>query len=292
MGDRFVLVRLVSDDDGRADFGRQAMRNVGLENAMRSELAKVVRELIDGIQPEVEVTLTETEIDTLLNLADLVTRARTAVQRDFQGNPEFAHDLEMPTRFAKQLVQIVRGALAIGMSRSAALRVATRCARDTMPPLRRLIVGDVARHSRTFTADVVKRLQLPRQTVDRSLQELQLLKLLAVDEEPMPTQLNPDRVRWVYSLAPAINRDVTLRATAARQNSPDMSQGAGSDNPTPENSPDMSQGAGSEQLGWPEDTQGAEINTCQESGCDRQGRLYPSGIWCRHHRPHSERNKR
>jgi hypothetical protein len=41
-------------------------------------------------------------------VADLVTAARTAVERDYQGNPTSAHALEMPTRFAKQLTQVIR----------------------------------------------------------------------------------------------------------------------------------------------------------------------------------------
>jgi hypothetical protein len=243
MGDRFVLVRLDSGDS-RADFGRQAMRNVGQEPVMRANLAKVVRELIDSINPDTEATLADAEVETLLSLADLVTRARTAVQRDFQGNPEFAHDLEMPTRFAKQLVQVVRGAQVIGLSPQAALRVAMRCARDTMPPLRRVIVGDVARHPRSSTREVVKRLQMPRQTVDRALQEMQLLRLLVVEDEPAPTERDPERARWVYSLAPDIDAAVVRKVTAVHgiaENSPGMSQGgAGSapDGPQQEAEPE------------------------------------------------------
>ena len=50
--------------------------------------------------------LGDTEVEQLLNAADIVTMARSAVERDYRGNIEFAHDPEMPTRFAKQLVQL------------------------------------------------------------------------------------------------------------------------------------------------------------------------------------------
>jgi hypothetical protein len=59
-----------------------------------------------AVAAEPEPGLTEGEMSQLLGLADLVTRARTPVERDYQGNPAFAHALEMPTRFAKQLVQL------------------------------------------------------------------------------------------------------------------------------------------------------------------------------------------
>jgi len=115
-------------------------------------LAVVLHPVQDGAE-------TAPEIDVLLSLADLVTRARTAVQRDFQGNPEFAHDLEMPTRFAKQLVQIVRGALAIGMSREAALRVGGTYTPDPMSipfeaPARQLLARAYARPGRFVTTPV------------------------------------------------------------------------------------------------------------------------------------------
>jgi hypothetical protein len=58
------------------------------------------------------------------------------------------------------------------------------------------VLLDVAAHPDTATSEVVKRLQLPRKTVDRVLQELHLLGLLVVDEIAYG-----DKVRWIYSLA-------------------------------------------------------------------------------------------
>jgi hypothetical protein len=53
--------------------------------------------------------LSEWELDRLLAAADLVTLARTAVDFADNGDVIDAHAPEMPTRFAKQLVQAVRG---------------------------------------------------------------------------------------------------------------------------------------------------------------------------------------
>lgn len=136
-------------------------------------------------------------------MADLVTRARTAVERDYQGNPMFAHGLEMPTRFAKQLVQIMQGGLSLGMSRAYAMQTAERCARDTMPPIRRTVLADIGLHPDSFTPDVADRVQIPKTTVDRTLQELQLLGLLRVEHIPYG---DSERIRWMYSLAPGIDQ--------------------------------------------------------------------------------------
>ena len=78
--------------------------------------------------------------------------------RRHHGDVIDAHAPEAPTRFAKQLSQIVRGAVAIGLSRAEALRLAIRCGRDSMPPLRLAILEDVATFPGTATRDVRKRL--------------------------------------------------------------------------------------------------------------------------------------
>lgn len=205
MGDRFVLVRLRTGDHRRAA-GLQSMANVGSETEMRSYLATVTGKLLataaDSLAGEAEPALDDAEMNELLGLADLVTRARTPVERDYQGNPAWAHGLEMPTRFAKQLVQIARGGVLLGLDRHTAMRVAARCCHDTMPPLRRIVLADVAGHPHSFTPDVADRVQIPKTTVDRTLQELQLLGLLEVQHIKYG---EADRVRWVYSLAPGID---------------------------------------------------------------------------------------
>lgn len=196
MGDRFVLVRFDSRENRHAA-GLQALKNVNREAEMRSELTNAVGRLLDVVDTSTSATsLTDAEMLELLELADVVTLARTAVERDYQGDVLQAHAPEMPTRFAKQLAQLARGGLALGMSRDDALKVAVRCAGDTMPPMRLKVLLDVSDNARSLTKDVVKRVQLPRKTVDRLLQELHLLGLLEVDEEPYGNS-----TRWRYSLA-------------------------------------------------------------------------------------------
>jgi predicted transcriptional regulator len=213
MGDRFVLVRLRTGDHRRAA-GRQAMANVGGEVQMRARLAEVTGKLLAGaaacVSAEPEPGLTEAEMGSLLGMADLVTRARTPVERDYQGNPAFAHALEMPTRFAKQLVQIAHGGLLLGIGRETAMRVAARCCHDAIPPLRRIVLADIAAHPDSFTPDVADRVQMPKTTVDRTLQELQLLGLLVVYHVPYGES---SRIRWMYALAPGIDRGDLAKCT-------------------------------------------------------------------------------
>lgn len=216
MGDRFLLVRLSADAEGRRSAGLRAMRNVGSETEMRRELQAEVKKLLGRVKTAPALELTDDETDSVFGLADLVTRARTAVEKDFKGNPLFAHALEMPTRLAKQIVQLGRGALALGMTRDQAMTVVERCAADTMPPLRMRVLADIAEHAGSTTADVVKRLQLPRATVDRLLQELHLLELLVVDEIQWGQS-----VRWIYSLAADVSTTALKKLTGNVTTGPD-----------------------------------------------------------------------
>ena len=160
---------------------------------------RVHRDVIDAVDGT-GTDLTDGETDRLLAAADLVTLARTGVDYDYRGDVIDAHAPEMPTRFAKQLAQVVRGGVAISMDRRAALQLAVRCARDSMPPLRLAILLDIAAHPYSRTADVQKRLGKPRATVDRQLQALQILDVLDVAEQT--TALG---TVWVYHLAAGVD---------------------------------------------------------------------------------------
>lgn len=198
MGDRFVLVRMDSSTD-RAGSGRQALRNVGREVTMRADLATAVGKVLAAVDPSRVSPLGEDVETLLIDLADVVTRSRTAVERDQIGRVVDAHAPEAPTRLLKQLVQIVRGGLAVGMDLDAAVRVAARAAGDTMPPLRLLVLADVAAFPSTRCSEVTKRVQRPRSTVDRILQELQVLGLLSFDTFE-------DETAWRYDVAGGIDR--------------------------------------------------------------------------------------
>jgi len=189
---------------GRLVAGRQAISNTGHETTMRAELAAVVGGVLAGVDPSAAVEPTDDERERLLAAANVVTLARTGVDYDYRGDVIDAHAPEAPTRFAKQLAQVFRGAIAIGISREAALRLVIRCARDSMPPLRLAILADVAAHSGTLTRDCRQRLDKPRVTVDRQLQALHMLGLLTCTEEDGEHRGQPV-THWRYRLAPDID---------------------------------------------------------------------------------------
>jgi hypothetical protein len=183
MGDRFVCIR--SDSNiGRLEGGKHAIRNAGKEAEIRKELAAAVAGVVNKIKINVNeaIEISEQEQTTILEAANIVTLARTGVERDYKGDVIDVHAPEMPTRFAKQLTLIMRGAIAIGMGRDKALSLAIRCARDSMPQLRLQTLHDVATHPGAPVIEIRKRLQKPRLTVDRTLQALHILGLLECEE--------------------------------------------------------------------------------------------------------------
>lgn len=205
MGDRFVLLRMDSTKNRLAG-GRQAIANTGSEAAMRADLSSAVAAVLaQQVSTTPELTDFRTRFaradrnatgdgkrtdgeaehygvgEILLAAANLVTLGRTAVIRDNNQNVVDRHEPEMPTRFAKQLAQIVRGGVSIGMSEFRAVGLAIRCARDSMPPIRLAILTDLAAHPDSRPAQVEARLQKPKRTILRELEALHMLGMVVLN---------------------------------------------------------------------------------------------------------------
>jgi hypothetical protein len=209
MGDRFVLIRIYSNV-GRKQSGKHAIRNTGSEEQMRKELADAVGGLIAHACID-DVPVLEDEETELLNASDIVTMARTGVERDYRGDVAYAHAPEMPTRFAKELTQMVRGGVAVGMSRKRAMQLAIRCARDSIPPLRLEILLDIAVNPGSRPTDVRKRITKPWTTTKREMEALQMLGILLCKEETIEAEEGQkEKTTWLYSLAPTFDRRTLL----------------------------------------------------------------------------------
>jgi hypothetical protein len=209
MGDRFVLLRIDSNV-ARSRSGLRSIGNTGNEVQMRKELADAVGGVVAGSCTEAS-SLTDEEAQQLVKAADIVTLNRTAVERDYQGNVVNSHAPEMPTRYAKQLAQILRGAIAVGMSRKRGMQLAIRCARDSIPPLRKDIILDVAVHPDTNPGAVRKRLNKPWHTIRREMEALNMLGTLICEEDTIAGfGGGQDKTIWRYRLAPEFDRETLL----------------------------------------------------------------------------------
>jgi hypothetical protein len=96
------------------------------------------------------------------------------------------------------------------MPRAEAVRLAYRVARDSVPPLRLPVLLDVSAHPDTTLSDVRRRLDKPRATIDRQLQALHALEVLACREGSSDGR----GTAWHYTLAESIDANAikSLRA--------------------------------------------------------------------------------
>ena len=85
------------------------------------------------------------------------------------------------------------------------MRLAIRCARDSMPPLRLAIIDYLAANPRSFTTEVRNGIDKPRTTVDRQLQALHMLGAVVCEEE-----VGDKGTPWRYSLHEGIDPSTLL----------------------------------------------------------------------------------
>jgi DNA-binding transcriptional ArsR family regulator len=198
MGDRFALVRTDSATNRHAT-GLQALNTVGREQDMRRELAAAVGTVLSDVNTDVQAP--EWMLEPLLAAADLVTLARTAVERDYKGEVIDGNAPEAPTRFAKMLLQLVRGHLALGGTEAEALNVALRVAHDSVPPRRLELMRTVEQNpGRTYTA-LARLTGIPRSTARREMDALQMLGLVCIDTEEWANRNGEEGQKWLYTLA-------------------------------------------------------------------------------------------
>jgi hypothetical protein len=216
MGPRFVTIRS-SAHTGRVTAGGRSIKNAGTESAIRKEISRAVAALIaDARLHPRDAMLDQDEEDKLVAAADIVTRARTGVEVDYQGNVIDAHEPEMPTRFVKQLVLIFRGALAIGLDRPPAMALALRCARDSIPPIRFTVLKDLADHDieDCRVSTIAKRLRRPWSTIRRTLEALYVLGLVnyvETDKDDTDDDAKDNHKTLHYALAADVDL-TTLKA--------------------------------------------------------------------------------
>jgi hypothetical protein len=182
LGPRFLLLRLHYSQAERPNVARRALRLAQQKPEMRCELAEATAAFLAHLPPE-PPDLDSDIRDWLVDLADLVTRARSPVTRErgggaLQGVPE----PEVPARFALQLYALAQGLVLVGGGtalNTADRRRLARVAWDGIPVLRRTVLHVLAQVSSPLgTQAVATTVQCPETTVRRTLEDLQVLKLV------------------------------------------------------------------------------------------------------------------
>jgi Domain of unknown function (DUF3854) len=188
MGDRFLCVR--PRHKSRESFGKRAFAGAGDEIETRATLAQSVRSLFNT---PLVAPLPVPDDGLLVDVADLVTLARSPIQRNRRGDLELILAPEMPGRFVKALAGLWGGLTALGCDRETAWRVVMRCAFDSMPRIRRRVLEVLAAAGGWIeTGPVRSKTRLPRMTALRALEDLHAHELV----EREATTGGPKGDRW------------------------------------------------------------------------------------------------
>ncbi len=171
MGERFLLCRLpIADEDAQA---QRALDHVGHEGAMRLELSNAVRDLF-GLTALDGTPLEATDREQLINLATLVVRCRSAVERDnYSRDIELIPDAEAPGRFVTTIARLLCGLRAIGADKETCWHVINKVALDSMPALRWTLIDVLANAVEPIdTTKIGIQTGYPSTTTRRALEDL------------------------------------------------------------------------------------------------------------------------
>jgi hypothetical protein len=187
MGTRWLFVRLARADLDR--IGASALLHMGREPEMRDELARATMGLLYHLPGEPHPV--EPVQAKLIALANMVSQARSPVQRDYRGEIELVLDAEAPTRVVKQLGMLWRACGMLGLDEAGSWEVVSRAGLDSIPKLRgavlRALVGQDEALDTTTVGTLVDH---PTRSTRRALEDLTAHGVL--------TRISPGRGRADY----------------------------------------------------------------------------------------------
>jgi hypothetical protein len=192
LGERFVLYRIhVTDPKAQA---RRRIANRGKERQMRDELGGAAQAVLTGIDSDTAPRAVDgVEVDRLVELSTFVVQARTAVERDgYQREVEVLPEPEAPGRLVGALGAFLAGIEAVGADTTTAWRIVTKAAHDCIPHLRRLLLQALD-DGPAPASTLVTATGAPKATVDRTLEDLCLLHLVARTKSG-----DHDNSAWTY----------------------------------------------------------------------------------------------
>ena len=178
--------------------------------------------------------MTSTKSPTLVELATLVVRARSAVERDsYRREIELVAAPEAPTRLVIALNRLLAGLDAIGVDRPTSWQVVTKAALDSMPALRLAVlraleagqldtnaIATIVRHPATTTRRALEDLTahglVEQERQGEGLPHLWILSAFAAQglrtfpENPPPTYVDELKRQSGVSGTPHLNGQIAL----------------------------------------------------------------------------------
>jgi hypothetical protein len=176
MGERFLLYRM--PEVPRAEIARRSLARRGHEPELRARIRATVGDFLEQFQGCGQLPLPASFTEPLIVLADIVTRARSGVARDFNANLLYIPEAEAPTRLAKQLAQLGAAMLAIGAGEVEAWRLVRKAGWDSVPAVRCAVIDCLSKQSAPVTlATIQEETSLPERTAARVAEDIAVLRL-------------------------------------------------------------------------------------------------------------------
>jgi hypothetical protein len=181
LGQRFVQLRLPPED--RNVITTRALAMSGREGEIRAELREAMGSFVEGIDPSRQAFQPDLTAE-VVRISRYATQGRTGVERDgYSREIVVLPELEVPTRFAKALAALVSALIAMGYTVAEALEVAARVGRDSIPPVRAVVLGHMAGVDKATTPAIANATELPVNTVRLVAEDLTAIGLMRREGE-------------------------------------------------------------------------------------------------------------
>jgi hypothetical protein len=177
LGQRFMLLR--PRQPNRRKAGLRALENCSADGVkVHDTLAKSVHQFLARLPEDLPVLSTQRS-ETITELADLTTRARSAVERDGRSRElDYVPEPEMPARFARQLLSLARGVALVKGHRHVTgedMACVRRVALDSIPTARRRVLRELAGERFISASKLLGRTGFSESLVRRALEDLHAL---------------------------------------------------------------------------------------------------------------------
>jgi hypothetical protein len=183
----------------------------------RVKAADLAEQIVTAAVKRAEtIELNDTVTDIISDLAIVACYGRASVPRSAFGRREITGEAtrEEPARLYKQLTLLVRALLALGSNARDALRLARRCALDSIPQTRRKALDLLVTELEMTVSEIAREIGCDRKVARFALEELAAAGVLSWPENY--DEDDPEQSRWLVKTwkldglaAPLIKRILT-----------------------------------------------------------------------------------
>lgn len=180
VGERMIYYNF--DQPDRINATIMALENLDKTDVMKAEIANAYAEYINGTPIPDKIAPIDKEFTRhIIRLSEMATRARSSVSRNKfkRDNPiTQINALEMPMRFAKQILNVAQGLIALnqdGQLHEEDKIILYKAAIDSIPKSRKEVMETLTEFHQADIPGVATKMGLPYETVKMVLEDLAAL---------------------------------------------------------------------------------------------------------------------